>query len=391
MKKICIVTGTRAEYGLLKPIIKKIQESKTLELHLVVTGSHLSPEFGKTYQEIESDGLVDNFKIEMLMSSDTSVGITKSMGVFLIGLADYFNFINPDMVIILGDRYEMLMAATAAMIARIPIAHIGGGEITEGAYDDAIRHSITKMSQLHFASTEEYRKRIIQLGEKPERVYNVGALGVENIKKVLLWTKTELEKDLQFEFDNNTVIITYHPVTLDNLSSQEQFANLLKVIDKRSDLRIIFTKANADTDGRIINQMIDEYVDENKERCVAFASLGQVRYLSALQFCRAVIGNSSSGIIEVPSFHKPTVNIGNRQQGRIAAESVIHCGYSCKEIETAMETALSKEFNNQILKCKNPYEGDNTSSTIIHVIKEFLDNGIGVKKQFYDLININHI
>ncbi len=391
MKKICIVTGTRAEYGLLKPIIKKIQESKTMELHLVVTGSHLSPEFGKTYQEIESDGFVNNFKIEMLMSSDTSVGITKSMGVCLIGLADCFNSINPDMVIILGDRYEMLMAATAAMIARIPIAHIGGGEITEGAYDDAIRHSITKMSQLHFAATEEYRNRIIQLGEKPERVYNVGALGVENTKKVLLWTKTELEKDLQFEFDNNTVIITYHPVTLDNLSSQEQFANLLKAMDKRSDLRIIFTKANADTDGRVINQMIDEYVDKNKERCVAFTSLGQVRYLSALQFCKAVIGNSSSGIIEVPSFHKPTVNIGNRQQGRIAAESVIHCGYSCKEIETAMETALSKEFNNQILKCKNPYEGDNTSSTIIHVIKEFLDNGIGVKKQFYDLININHI
>ena len=211
---------------------------------------------------------------------------------------------------------------------------------------------------------------------------------MENIKKVLLWTKTELEKDLQFEFDNNTVIITYHPVTLDNLFSQEQFTNLLKVIDKRSDLRIIFTKANADTDGRVINQMIDEYVDKNKERCVAFTSLGQVRYLSALQFCKAVIGNSSSGIIEVPSFHKPTVNIGNRQQGRITAESVIHCGYSCKEIEKAIETALSKEFNNQILKCKNPYEGDNTSSTMIHVIKEFLDNGIGVKKQFYDLINM---
>lgn len=388
MKKVCVVTGTRAEYGLLKPVIDKIYTDADLELQLVVTGMHLSPEFGLTYKEIEADGYPITDKVEMLLSSDTNVGITKSMAVALMGFADSFERLRPDMVVVLGDRYEMLMVASAAMIAKIPIAHIHGGELTVGAYDDAIRHSITKMSQLHFASTEEYRNRIIQLGEKPERVYNVGALGVENIKKVLLWTKTELEKDLQFEFDNNTVIITYHPVTLDNLSSQEQFANLLKVIDKRSDLRIIFTKANADTDGRVINQMIDEYVDKNKERCVAFTSLGQVRYLSALQFCKAVIGNSSSGIIEVPSFHKPTVNIGNRQQGRIAAESVVHCGYSCKEIETAIEAALSKEFNNQILKCKNPYEGDKTSSTIIHVIKEFMNNGIGVKKQFYDLINM---
>lgn len=385
MKKICIVTGTRAEYGLLKPVIEKVQESKTMELHLVVTGAHLSPEFGQTYKEIEKDGFVNNYKIEMLMSSDTSVGITKSMGISLIGLADCFNSIKPDMVIILGDRYEMLMAATAAMIAKIPIAHIGGGEITEGAYDDAIRHSITKMSQLHFASTEEYRKRIIQLGERPERVYNVGALGVENIKRVSLLTKAELEEDIQFKIDDNTVMVTYHPVTLDNLSSREQLNNLLKVIDMYPELRVIFTKANADTDGRIINQMIDEYVDKNKERCIAFASLGQMRYLSALQFCKAVIGNSSSGIIEVPSFCKPTVNIGNRQQGRIAAESVIHCGYSCDEIEAAIEMALSKEFNRMIVECKNPYEGVDTSSIIIQIIEKSLDRGIDLKKKFWDI------
>lgn len=386
MKKICIITGTRAEYGLLKPIMTKVKESKTVELHLIITGAHLSPEFGQTYQEIENDGFVKNYKIEMLMSSDTSVGITKSMGIGLIGFADCFEAIKPDLVIILGDRYEMLIAATAAMIAKIPIAHIGGGEITEGAYDDAIRHSITKMSQLHFTSTEEYRKRIIQLGEEPENVYNVGALGVENIKKVALLNKEELEEDIRFVFHDNTVMVTYHPVTLDNLSSREQFNNLLKVIDMHPEIRVIFTKANADTDGRIINQMIDEYVDSNKGRCVAFMSLGQVRYLSALQFCKAVIGNSSSGIIEVPCFHKPTVNIGNRQKGRIAAESVIHCGYGYDEIEAAIEKALSPDFNNKIKTCKNPYEGKETSSTIIDKIEAALDIGISVKKKFYDFI-----
>lgn len=386
MKKICVVTGTRAEYGLLKPVIERVCKDNELELQLVVTGMHLSPEFGLTYQEIEADGYPITDKVEMLLSSDSNVGITKSMAVALMGFADSFERLKPDIVVILGDRYEMLMAASAAMIAKIPIAHIHGGELTEGAYDDAIRHSITKMSQLHFASTEEYRKRIMQLGETPENVYNVGALGVENIKKVSLWSQEQLEENIQFEFYDNTVMVTYHPVTLDNLSSQKQFDNLLKVMDKHPELRIIFTKANADTDGRIINQMIDEYVDKNKERCIAFASLGQVRYLSALQFCKAVIGNSSSGIIEVPSFQKPTVNIGNRQQGRIAAESVIHCGYSCDEIEAAIKKALSVNFNIRIKKCKNPYEGIDTSSTIISVIESALDKGIDVKKQFYDLI-----
>ena len=385
MKKICIVTGTRAEYGLLKPVIAKIHESNTMELHLIVTGAHLSPEFGQTLKEIEADGYINNYKIEMLMSSDTSVGITKTMGIGLMGFADCFASMRPDMVVILGDRYEMLAAATAAMIAKIPIAHIGGGEITEGAYDDAIRHSITKMSQLHFASTEEYRNRIIQLGEFPERVYNVGALGVENIKQVLLWSKEKLEKDINFKLGDNTIMITYHPVTLESLSSQEQFANLLKVLDNHPELRIIFTKANADTDGRIINQMIDEYVERNKQRCIAFTSLGQVRYLSALCFCKAVVGNSSSGIIEVPSFHKPTVNIGNRQQGRMAAVSVIHCGYGCDEIEIALKKALSIEFNEQIKDCMNPYEGNDTSMTIINLIESSLDLGISIKKKFNDL------
>ena len=384
-KKVCVVTGTRAEYGLLKPIIDKVYYSKGLELQLVVTGMHLSPEFGLTYREIENDGYTIISKIEMLLSSDTPVGITKSMAITLMGFADCFQQIKPDMIVVLGDRYEMLMVASAAMIAKIPVAHIHGGEITEGAYDDAIRHSITKMSHLHFPSTEEYRKRIIQLGENPTYVYNVGALGVENVKNVALWKKRDLENNLNFSFNDKTIIVTYHPVTLDNLSSECQFNNLLQAIDAHPEMKVIFTKANADTDGRIINQMIDKYVDKNKGRCIGFTSLGQVRYLSVLQYCRAVVGNSSSGIIEVPSFHIPTVNIGNRQQGRIAAESVINCGYESTQIENALQKAFSTEFIKVTENCNNPYEGIDTSKKIVEKIEEVLYAGIDVKKEFYDV------
>lgn len=385
MKRICVVSATRAEYGLLKPLIELIHKSVELELQLLVTGAHLSPEFGLTYQEIEKDGYLITAKVEMLLSSDTSVGITKSMAVALMGFADFFEQYKPDMVVILGDRYEMLMVATAAMIAKIPISHIHGGEITEGAYDDAIRHSITKMSYLHFASTEGYRKRIIQLGEQPERVYNVGALGVENIRKISLWSKEKLEDNLNYSFTENTIMITYHPVTLDTISSEKQFDNLLKVIDKYKGINVIFTKANADTGGRVINRMIDDYVEKNKARCIAFTSLGQVRYLSSLQFCRAVVGNSSSGIVEVPSFHIPTVNIGNRQKGRIAAESVIHCGYDIEEIDEAIRQALSNEFSETIAKCKNPYEKENTAINIYDIIRRYIQEKSGVYKKFYDL------
>ncbi len=385
MKKVCVVTATRAEYGLLKPVIKQIYESNRLALQLVVTGAHLSPEFGHTYQEIENDGYPIIAKIEMLLSSDTNVGITKSMAIALLGFADFFEQYKPNIVVILGDRYEMLMVATAAMLARIPIAHIHGGEITQGAYDDAIRHSITKMSKLHFAATEEYRKRIIQLGEQPEYVFNVGALGVENIKKISLWSKKRLEENLNFSFNRKTIMVTYHPVTLDNMASEVQFANLLRAIDKYKNVGVIFTKANADTSGRIINKMIDEYVEENKGRCIAFTSLGQVRYLSSLQFCSAVVGNSSSGIIEVPSFHIPTIDIGNRQQGRMAAKTVLHCGYEIVEIEKALEKALSASFHKEIERYSNPYEGYNTSQTIVERIEFALDRGIEIKKEFYNM------
>ncbi len=385
MKRICIVTATRAEYGLLKPVIDKIYQSEMTELKLVVTGMHLSPEFGLTYKEIEEDGYPIDQKIEMLLSSDTPTGITKSMGVALVGFAGYFSVNKPDIVVILGDRYEMLMVAVAAMIARIPIAHLYGGEKTEGAVDEAIRHSITKMSQIHFVATDEYRKRVIQLGEQPNRVYNVGALGVENARKVRLLGKDELERQIGFHFSKPTIMVTYHPVTLEMLTARKQFADILSVLDSHKEISVIFTKANADADGRIINQMIDEYVKANNDRCVVYTSLGQRRYLSALQYVDVVLGNSSSGLIEVPSFHIPTINIGDRQRGRVCAESVIQCRNVVPEIERALQKALSAEFRKSLTVMQNPYEKEGTSNKVVEIIGNVLDNGIDMKKTFYDI------
>ena len=386
MKRIGIMTGTRAEYGLLKPLMQEINKDNDLELYLIVSGMHLSPEFGMTYKEIEEDGFQINAKVEMLLSSDSPVGISKSIGLGIIGFADEFQRADLDMLILLGDRYEALSAAICAMVMRIPIAHLHGGELTEGAIDEGIRHSITKMSYLHFTSTEQYRNRVIQLGENPERVFYVGALGVENIKKINLMTKEELERSIHFEIDENTVVVTYHPVTLENNTVEEQFLNLLKVLDRNPKIRMIFTKANADTNGRIVNELIDKYAAQNSERACAFMSLGQKRYLSALKYCRIVIGNSSSGIIEAPSFGKPIINIGDRQKGRICADSVINCGYTQQEIQQAMETALTEEFENKARNCRNPYEKENTAANIISVIKDYLLNDkIKLKKGFYDI------
>lgn len=386
MKRIGIMTGTRAEYGLLKSLMQEINKDNDLELYLIVSGMHLSPEFGMTYQEIEEDGFEINAKVEMLLSSDSPAGISKSIGLGVIGFADEFQRSDLDMLILLGDRYEALSAAICAMVMRIPIAHLHGGEVTEGAIDEGIRHSITKMSYLHFTSTEQYRNRVIQLGENPERVFYVGALGVENIKKINLMTKEELERSIHFEIDENTVVVTYHPVTLENNTVEEQFLNLLKVLDRNPKIRMIFTKANADTNGRIVNELIDKYAAQNSERACAFMSLGQKRYLSALKYCRIVIGNSSSGIIEAPSFGKPIINIGDRQKGRICADSVINCGYTQQEIQQAMETALTEEFENKARNCRNPYEKENTAANIISVIKDYLLNDkIKLKKGFYDI------
>ncbi len=384
MKKVCVVTGTRAEYGLLKPLIEKISNDAELQLQLVATGMHLSPEFGLTYKEIEQDGFEITERNEMLLSSDTPNGITKSVGLGIIGFADIFTRIAPDMAVILGDRYEALAAATAAMIHRIPIAHIHGGELTLGAIDDAIRHSVTKMGTLHFTATEEYRRRVIQMGEAPENVFYVGALGVENIKTQKLMEKGELAQSLKTDLDMPYVMVTFHPVTLENNTAGEQFENLLSVLEKYKEYRIIFTKANADTDGRVINQKIDQYVEQNSKRASAYTSLGMMRYLSAVKYCEMVIGNSSSGIVEAPSFRVPTVNIGNRQIGRIRAESVIDCGNSSEDIYTAIEKAKVIKIEGMLQKMKNPYEKSGTSEKIYSEIKKYLLQNKMTEKRFYD-------
>ena len=387
MKKVCIITSSRAEYGALKNLISRFEEDQEVELQLLVTGTHLSPEFGLTYKEIEMDGFRIAEKNEMLLSSDTANGVTKSMGLAMIGFADDLVRLKPDIVIVSGDRYEILAAVIATMIARIPIIHLHGGEISEGAIDDVMRHAITKMSSLHFTSTEEYRKRVIQLGENPQHVYCVGALSVENIKKQKLLSKLDLEKSINFKLDKPYFVITYHPATIEEKSAQKQFANLLNVLDKIEGYYFIFTKSNADAEGRSINAMIDCYIEKNRKRAIGVTSLGMVRYLSALKYCEMVIGNSSSGLVEAPSFHIPTVNIGNRQKGRTRAKTVIDCGYEEKDIINAIEIALKMKVGNEIQKIENPYEGENTSKRVHETIKRYLDNDMnGLKsKRFYDI------
>jgi len=382
-RKICVVTGTRAEYGLLFWLLKEIEADKDLELQLIVTGMHLSPEFGLTYKEIEKDFKIDK-KIEMLLSSDTSVGISKSMGLAQISFAESYDELKPDIVVVLGDRYEIFSAVSAAMIARIPISHLHGGEATEGSIDEPIRHSITKMSHLHFTATQEYENRVIQLGEHPSRVFNVGGMGIENIKRLKLLTKEEFEKSIDFKLIKKNILVTFHPVTLENFTTKKQFQELLDAIDELKDTNIIFTKANSDTDGRIINQMIDEYVAKNDYKAVGFTSLGQLRYLSALQFVDAMVGNSSSGLAEAPSFKIGTINIGDRQKGRIKASSVIDCEPNKSSIHQAFVKLYSKEFQEAVKDTINPYGDGCASKKIVEILKT-VDLEHILKKSFYDL------
>lgn len=382
-RKICVVTGTRAEYGLLYWLMKGIVADDRLKLQLIVTGMHLSQEFGFTYQEIEKEFKI-NKKIEILLSSDSSVGISKSMGLAQIAFAEAYDELKPNMVVVLGDRYEILSAATAATIARIPIAHIHGGETTEGAFDEAIRHSITKMSHLHFVATEDYRKRVIQLGEEPHRVFNVGGLGIENIKRLKLLSKDTFEKSIGFKLASKNILVTYHPVTLEKATAKNQFQALLDFIDNLEDTHIIFTKANSDIDGRVINQMIDDYVAKHSHKSIGFASLGQLRYLSALQYVDAVVGNSSSGLLEAPSFKIATINIGDRQKGRINATSVIDCVANKKSFKEAFDNLYSEIFQESLNSVKNPY-GDGCASQIILKILVNIDLKDILKKTFYDL------
>ena len=385
MRKICFVTGTRAEYGLLSRLMRLVQEDSTLQLQIIATNMHLSKKFGETYREIENDGFRIDKKIPIIddTAEDSPISTLKAMSKGLEGFGIAYWELKPDLIVILGDRYEMLAAGTAALISRIPIAHLYGGEVTEGAYDDAIRHCITKMSVLHFTSCEEYRKRVIQLGENPERVFNVGSIGVENIKKIPLMEKEELERSLDFRFENNTILVTYHPETLGG-DSKTGIRELLAAISQYPELRVLFTMPNSDTGNEPIIKAIEEYVKQHPDNSKAFTSLGVRRYLSALKFVKAVVGNSSSGIVEVPSFGIPTRNIGDRQKGRIASQSVIHCANDRESISKGIEHVLSTEHQALSAKSINPYEKERSAESIFEIISSYdLQNCIS--KSFYNL------
>ena len=386
MRKICVVTGTRAEYGLLCRLMRLIQESSDTQLQVIATNMHLSPKYGNTYQEIEKDGFTIDCKIPIIdeNAEDNAVTTVKSMATALSGFAEAFNTLKPDMVVVLGDRYEILAAATAALIERIPIAHLHGGEVTEGAYDDAIRHSITKMSHLHFTSTEEYKKRVIQLGEQPDRVFYVGAPGVENIKKFPLLSKEEVEESVNFKLDENTILVTYHPVTLGEHTAEKDIKEFIGALEERKDLRVFFTMPNSDTGSQSIVDAINEFVANNADRAIAYKSLGIKRYLSVMKYAGAVVGNSSSGLLEVPSFGIPTLNIGDRQKGRMAADSVYNCETDKESILEGLDLIMSPAFKKKAAETHNPYEKDNTSEEIFKVISTYSLEKLK-QKHFHDI------
>jgi len=368
----------------LKPLIDELKVEKNVELQLIISGMHLSPEFGLTYKEIDLEGFSAIEKVEILLSSDTPVGVSKAMGLGMISFSEALDRLKPDLLVGLGDRFELFALATAALVQNIPIAHIHGGEVTSGAYDDAFRHSITKMSNIHFASTEIYKKRIIQLGENPKTVFNVGALGLDNIKKIKLLSKSELEKSLSFNLDKPFFIVTFHPVTLENNSAEKQTTELLNALEKFKDYKIIITKPNSDNDGRVIIKLIDEFVNKHKDRVKSFNSLGQLRYLSSLKYAEMMIGNSSSGIIEMPFFKKPTINIGDRQKGRIFPNSVIQCEPNEKSITNAIKKAIENKSKKDFSPSVNIFGNGNTAKQIKKILIKMDYTNI-IKKEFYDL------
>jgi UDP-hydrolysing UDP-N-acetyl-D-glucosamine 2-epimerase len=364
--------------------MKEIQGDPELDLQVIATGMHLSPEFGLTYKVIEEDGFVINSKVEMLLSSDTSVGIAKSIGLGVIGFADALDRLKPDILVLLGDRYEILAAAQAGMTARIPMAHLHGGEATEGLIDEAIRHAVTKMSHFHFVAAEPYRKRVIQLGEQPEHVITVGALGLDNINKLTLMNRVKLEDSIDFRLGKTNFLVTYHPVTLSKNSPQNAVEELFKALDAFPNAKAIITKPNSDTDGRVICSLVDHYVAQNPGRIKAFTSLGQVRYLSAMSLVDVVIGNSSSGLIEAPAFRKPSINLGDRQKGRLRADTIIDCGEDSAEIISAITKAISPDFQKLLRNAKSPYGYGNASQLIKDHLKSAQLENI-LQKKFYDL------
>lgn len=378
MRKVAVFTGTRAEYGLLYWLLKDLQQDSEIELQLIVSAMHLSPEFGMTYQQIETDGFTITEKVEMLLSSDSAVGTAKSIGLGVLGFADALERMKPDVLVVLGDRFEALAVTQAAMILRIPIAHIHGGEITEGAYDDAIRHAITKLSLLHFTSTEAHRNRVIQLGEHPSRVFNVGAVGLDHLQRSKMLSLAELSASLNFKLEQPYFLVTYHPVTLASEPAKASFENLLKALDAFPQHQIILTYPNADDGGREIIPLLEAYAKQQPSRVLAIPSLGQKRYLSAVKHAAAVVGNSSSGIIEVPSFKVPTVNIGERQRGRLAAESVFSCPSNTAAIIETLQSGLKSDLTQVV----NPYGKGKASEAILKQLKAA---DLSVVKTFYDL------
>lgn len=386
MRKISVVTGTRAEYGLLYWIIKGIHDDPDLELQLIVTGMHLSPEFGLTIKEIEKDGFPIKEKVEMLLSSDTETAIAISMGLGMIGFAGVYERLKPDILVVLGDRFEILSAVASAVPFRIPVAHIHGGEITEGAIDNLFRHAITKMSHIHFPATKEYTDRIIQMGEQPESVFCFGAPGLDNIYKLKLLDKQQLKNELGLPGEKAWGVVTYHPVTLEKDSAKIQIEELLNALVEFSEIYWVFTLPNADTENRIIIERIKDYVQKKPQRAVLFSSLGQLKYLSLLKSAVVMVGNSSSGVIEAPSFELPVVNISDRQKGRVRVKNVIDVPVCEKNrIVTAINAAISKEFRDLLKGLENPYGSGNVSERILNVLKTITLGEKIIKKTFYDL------
>jgi GDP/UDP-N,N'-diacetylbacillosamine 2-epimerase (hydrolysing) len=383
-RKLCVVTGTRAEYGLLKHLIFEINKSNEFELILLVTGAHLSEKFGNTFNEIVEDGLSITRRVDIQVAGDAPSDIANSTALSILGFSNAFMDLKPDLLILLGDRYEILGSAIAAMYHQIPIAHLHGGEVTVGAMDEGIRHSITKLSHLHFVANDVYRNRVIQLGENPNFVYNVGGLGVDAIKRINLLTRNQLEDELGFKFKKKNLLVTFHPVTLEGEASNDQMKELLKALAIKKDCQIIFTMPNADPNSRILFDLIEEFVLHNDNSCL-YASLGQLRYYSCLAQVDAVVGNSSSGLLEAPSFKKGTVNIGDRQGGRLKASSIIDCSPDCNSISMAIDKIFTDSFQSQLAKTVNPYGDGGAVDSIINIIKTLPFDNL-MKKKFHDLL-----
>lgn len=367
-RKIAVVTGTRAEYGLLRWLMRDIDQDPHLQLQVLVTGMHLSPEFGETFREIEADGFRIARKVDMLLSSDAPAAIGKSMGLGVIGFADALRDLQPDVLLVLGDRFEILAAVNAALVARIPVAHLHGGEATEGAVDDAIRHAVTKMSHLHFVAAQAYRARVIQLGERPDRVYCVGGLGVDAIKRIELLDRSTLENRLGFRFKARNLLITFHPETLSSTPPAEQLSELLAALEPLSDTGLLFTYPNADAGGRALIDLLKAFVSRCPQARM-FPSLGQQGYLSCMAVCDGVVGNSSSGLLEAPSFGKGSINIGDRQKGRLQAASIINCRADRAALSVAIDRLFSAEFQQGLTDVVNPYGDGGASGRIVEVLR----------------------